>query len=320
MQASAVAHPNVALIKYWGKRDAALNMPATSSLSLTLSGMATTTRVEFSPEFTADQVLVNGQPDVNADNRVSRCLDELRGLAGVAQFAKIESTNNFPTGAGLASSASGYAALVTAGAAALNLELAPAGLENIARLGSGSAPRSLFDGIVLLENQADSIRCETISSANDWPLSVVVAITSRGHKKIASTEGMERSRTTSPYYNQWLASHADDISAGLECVAQRDFTRLAELSEHSCLKMHALAMSSRPSMIYWNPATIACMHRVQELREDGLPVFFTIDAGPQIKAVCLPEAVDQVKAALSACDGVIELRECQLGAGARVTT
>jgi len=265
-------------------------------------------------------VQVNGQPDARAARRVSHCLDRLRAIAGHSEFARVESTNDFPTGAGLASSASGYAALVRAAAAALGIDAQAHDqqLADIAREGSGSAPRSLYDGIVLLENAAEGIRCRSVSAPADWPLSVVVAVTSRSAKSVGSTEGMERSRETSPYYSAWVDSHPADLNAALDCVSRQDFAQLAELSEHSCLKMHALAMSSRPPMVYWNAATVAAMHAVTELRAAGTPVFFTIDAGPQLKAVCEPGSVAAVKAAGGQVPGVLELLECQLGNGARV--
>lgn len=317
MQASAIAHPNVALIKYWGKRDTGSNLPATGSLSLTLAGIETRTRVEFASESGTDQLTVNGQPDSRAAARVSHCLDQLRALAGAGGSATVDSENNFPTGAGLASSASGYAALVAAAAAALGIDGHEQELTNIARQGSGSAPRSLYDGIVLLENQDTGVRCRSVCAPDEWPLSVVVAVTSHAAKAVGSTEGMERSRMTSPYYGAWVNSHAADLQTALNCVEQRDFAQLAELSEHSCLKMHALALSSRPPLMYWNAATVAAMQVVTELRASGTPVFFTVDAGPQVKAVCEPDAVPAVREALQNVPGVIELIECTLGRGAR---
>lgn len=318
MQASAVAHPNVALIKYWGKRDTALNLPATGSLSLTLDGLETRTTVRFAAELKADTVLLNGESEARALRGVTRCLDLLRAAAGVTLSAEVQTRNNFPTGAGLASSASGYAALVTAAAAALELRDGAADLLNIARRGSGSAPRSLLPGIVVLEPGDDAIACRSVAAPADWPLQVVVAITSRATKAVGSTTGMERSRTTSPYYQGWLDSHPADLSAAIECVRERDFERLAELAEHSCLKMHALASSAQPPLLYWNAATLAAMDSVRSLRARGVPVFFTIDAGPQVKAVCQPDAVPAVRTALAACEGVLDVLTCPLGGGARV--
>lgn len=319
MQATAVAHPNVALIKYWGKEDIATNLPAVGSLSLTMGGLATRTMVRFDAELDHDSLTVNGKSDEIALARVSRCLDLLRGHAGVELRAEVISTNDFPTGAGLASSASGYAALVTAAQAALQLELPDAERDLITRIGSGSAPRSLYPGIVLLEKTADptGVRCHSIASADDWPLSIIVAVTSRAAKAVGSTGGMESSRETSPCYQGWVDSHPDDLQTGLRCIEQRDFTALAEISERSCLKMHAVAMSSEPPLVYWSAATVDCMQRVRDLRREGVPVFFTIDAGPQVKAVCLPEAAERVRTELAAVPGVLDVFECTLGAGAR---
>lgn len=316
MHASAIAHPNVALIKYWGKRDSVANLPATGSLSLTLSHLETKTSVSFESGLERDEVSINGQPDDRALKRITACLNALRIDAGVEHFARVESHNNFPTGAGLASSASGYAALLKAAHAALGLNWKLERLANVARMGSGSAPRSLYDGIVLLEQDADSISCRSIAAPEAWPLSVLVAVTSRKPKSVGSTDGMELSRRTSPYYAAWLDSHPADIRSALDYIEQQDFSALAELSEHSCLKMHALAMSSQPALFYWSAATVECMHRIWELRRSGVPVFFTIDAGPQLKAICLPEASIKVQAALTDCSGVLEVIESGLGRGA----
>jgi len=321
MRATAVAHPNVALIKYWGKRDVQSNFPAVGSLSLTLSGLSTRTSVTFEAGRAGDAVLINGQSDKRAELRVTRCLDMLRTLAGVDMGARIESTNDFPTGAGLASSASGYAALVKAAAAALKLEVPQQVLDDIARVGSGSAPRSLHSGIVLLDitsGGGDVMRCQTVCQPDEWPLAVVVAVTSRAAKDVGSTGGMELSKEASPYYQAWVDSHPADLATGLAAVEKRDFSMLADISEQSCLKMHAVAMSSQPPLVYWSGATVDCMQRIWQLRRQGVPVFFTIDAGPQLKAVCLPEAAPQVTAALQELPGVLDVIASGLGQGAWV--
>lgn len=321
MRATAVAHPNVALIKYWGKRDVESNFPAVGSLSLTLSGLSTRTSVSFEAGRSGDEVSINGQPDQRAGARVSRCLDMLRDIAGVGDAAVVESDNDFPTGAGLASSASGYAALVKAAAAALELDIAQQKLDEIARIGSGSAPRSLHSGIVLLDiapSGANTMRCQTVCEPGEWALEVVVAVTSRAAKDVGSTGGMELSKDKSPYYKAWVDSHPADLATGLDAVGRRDFEMLADISEQSCLKMHAVAMSSQPPLVYWTGATVDCMHRIRELRRQGIPVFFTIDAGPQLKAVCLPGAAAQVRTALHELPGVLDVLDSGLGQGAWV--
>lgn len=318
--ATAIAHPNIALIKYWGKRDSAQNLPAVGSLSITLDAMRSRTTVRFEAGRRTDSVLLNGQPDPVASARATTCLDLLRARAGVTHGALVETDNDFPTGAGLASSASGFAALVTAGAAALGLQLSPAEIAAAARLGSGSAPRSLFGGFVVLRNRADGgVDCEPWLAAEAWPLRVIVAVTTLAAKDVNSRDGMTRSRDTSPYYDAWVRSHDGDLNAGMASVRQRDFTALADLAEHSCLKMHAVMMSTRPPLIYWSPATLACLQAVRELRRTGTEVFFTIDAGPQLKAVCTPAAAPAVKSALAAVPGVAMIIESGLGPGAHLT-
>jgi len=317
--ATAIAHPNIALIKYWGKRDDAQNLPAVGSLSITLGAMQSRTTVQFDPALRADRVVLNGREDAVATRRATRCLDRLRARAGLAEHALVESANDFVTGAGLASSASGFAALVTAGEAALGLRLSAAERADIARLGSGSAPRSLHGGFAILRNlDAGGVSCEPCLEATAWPLRVVIAVTSLAAKDVDSRDGMNRSRDTSPYYAEWVHSHAADLDAGEDCVRRRDFTALAELAEHSCLKMHAVMMATRPPLIYWTPATLACLQAVRELRGQGLAVFFTIDAGPQVKAVCTAEAAPQVARVLAAVPGVARIIESGLGPGAHL--
>ena len=311
--ATATAHPNVALIKYWGKRSGPGNLPAVGSLSITLDALRTQTRVCFDPALRSDELVLNGQAVAGEQARLGACLDALRALTGSRSFARVESSNDFPTGAGLASSASGYAALVAAGAVALGLDPQDARLSEIARIGSGSAPRSLFAGFALLRNTPGGTSCEQLLAPEAWPLGVVVAVTTEGGKPISSRSGMEQSRSASPYYQAWLDSHPADLEAARVAVQARDFAGLAELSEHSCLKMHAVMMSSRPPLIYWSPATLACIAAVQDLRRGGVPVFFTIDAGPQVKAVCLPDAMATVAERLAGVPGVLRLITGGLG-------
>lgn len=316
--AVAIAHPNVALVKYWGKRAGPGNLPATGSLSITLGGLSTRTRVCFDPALARDQVTVNGERDARVTDRVAACLDLLRHRAGVTYGALVESHNDFPTGAGLASSASGFAALVTAGAGALGLDIPAAELAGLARSGSGSAARSMYGGFVVLTNQGDTTACETVAAPADWPLCVVVAITTTGPKTVGSTDGMVASDRTSPYFRAWTDSHAADLVVALEALRRRDLARLGEVTEHNCLKMHAVMMTTRPPLLYWSAATLACIHRVRALREGGVPVYFTVDAGPQVKAICPPEAAARVAQELAQVPGVIRTLCSTPGEGAHL--
>lgn len=318
--AAAQAHPNIALIKYWGKRDVPLNLPVVGSLSITLDTLWTRTSVRFGTDLPADRLSLNGREDAKQLRKVSACLDLLRARAGTQARAEVVSHNNFPTGAGLASSASGFAALVTAANAALRLDLPHATLSEFARRGSGSASRSIFGGYVewALGERADGEDsvARPILDANAWPLRVAVAITSTAEKAIGSTEGMNRTAETSPYQRAWIDTQEADLAEARSAIVARDFERLADISEFSCLKMHALAMAAKPGLLYWNAATMAAMHAVRALRATGVPVFFTIDAGPQVKAICLPEAAAQVAAALRDVPGVLNVLETGLGGAA----
>ncbi len=331
---TAQAHANIALIKYWGKRrgnDERLNLPAVGSLSITLDALTTTTSVQFDAELTADQASINAQQlQARELQRITAALDLIRAQArqhGQHQLAdcpaRVISRNDFPTAAGLASSASAFAALVTAASAAAGLKLTSTRLSELARMGSGSAARSIFGGFVMLprgqrDDGSDAV-AEPLQAATHWPLRVVIAITDSSYKKVSSTQGMQQTMHTSPYFAAWVAQQEDDLQQAAAAVAERDFERLAELAEHSCLKMHASALAARPGLLYWQPATIACMHAIRELRAQGHAVFFTNDAGPQIKAVCLPEAEAVVAAALQDIAGVQTLLHSGLGDAARIT-
>lgn len=319
----AQAQPNIALIKYWGKRDTRLNLPATGSLSITLASLWTRTRVAFDESLPRDELRLNGAADPASQARVSACLDLLRQRAGTTTRARVDSRNNFPTATGVASSASGFAALVVAADAALGLGLDRSTLSMLARRGSGSAARSLFGGFVSMaagqrEDGADTI-AEPLLRADEWPLVVVVAVTSNARKSTSSGAGMEISRTTSPFYPTWLKTAPADLAVATEAVRMHDFAALADLSEHNCLKMHAVMQTSQPPLLYWNGATMDCIQRIRGLREqDGLEVFFTVDAGAQVKAVCAPGAAERVAAALTEIPGVQQVLTSGLGEGARL--
>lgn len=322
MDATAVAQPNIALVKYWGKRDTTLNLPATGSLSITLDGLSTRTRVRFDPALSRDELTLDGAAASAAPGKVRAVLDLFRELSTVTEFAAVRSENNFPTGAGLASSASGFAALAVAADAALGLGLPRVKLSEIARRGSGSAARSVFGGFVEMHrgerpDGADAVATPLLAPA-EWPLAVVIAVTSTRQKATSSGAGMELTRRTSPLYDAWIASADAALAEAREAVRRRDFGALADIAEHSSQTMHAVMLSTRPALMYWNGATVECLHAIRELRETGgAATFFTVDAGPQVKAVCLPGDAERVAATLREIPGVIEVRTVGLGEGAR---
>jgi diphosphomevalonate decarboxylase len=318
MRSTAVAHPNIALVKYWGKADVERNLPAVGSISVTLDTLTTTTTVEIDAGSDRDELILDGAPASEARAaRVRGCLSHVRRLRPELPFIRVGSRNSFPTAAGLASSASGFAALVTAVNALLKKPLGGQQLAELARRCSGSAPRSLYGGVVELVLEGATTHVRSILDRQEWPLEVVIAVTSTAAKDIGSTEGMELTRRTSPFYEAWVRNSPDDLAEARRAVDSRDFEALAVVSEASCLAMHAVAMAARPGLVYWNGVTLDCLHRARELRAGGVPVFFTIDAGPQLKAICAPGASDRVASALAEIPGVVEIIRCGLGEGAR---
>lgn len=306
----ARAHPNIALIKYWGKQSKAGNLPASANLSITLDTLATDTVVS---DHGQDELWLNDT--LVQDQKVSQFLAELRSAFDIGPM-KIVTANNFPTGAGLASSASGFAALTCAinehAALGLDADL----MSDWARRGSASAARSLFGGYVALVPPL--WRAQPIAPVSHWALNTVVAITNESRKSISSSEGMERSRLTSDYYRPWIRGSGDDFAAAFDAINNKDFAALAQIAELSCLKMHSVMLTSVPTLSYWNPATLACMDAVRGLRDQGLAVFFTVDAGPQLKAVCQPEDSATVSDTLSAVPGVLRTLTCGLGGPAHI--
>lgn len=311
MGTTARAHPNIALIKYWGKAPGSGNIPATPSLSITLDSLVTETRVDTGPAH--DRVYFDDEPA--EDRKVLDWLEAIRQRYDIPPL-EIRTANNFPTAAGLASSASGFAALVVAVDAQCGLQLDQATLSDLARRASGSAARSIFGGYVAI--RGPRWVAEPVLSPDAWPLKTVIAVTTTARKSVPSSQGMAISAATSPYYADWVESTRVDFNDALAAVKAHDFQALAELAEFSCLKMHGLMLGSRPGLLYWNAATVSCLHAVRSLRQDGVDVFFTVDAGPQVKAVCQPRAVDDVRAALAEVPGVEQIVTTGLGSGARV--
>jgi len=320
--ATAVAGTNIALVKYWGKRDEALNLPATGSLSLTLDRLGTRTRVAFDGG-AADRVTLDGAPaGEKFAARAAAFLDRVRARAGLTARATVETSNSVPTAAGLASSASGFAALALAATRAAGLELAPAELSELARLGSGSAARSIFGGFVEMARGARADGRDAVARPLDegagWDVRLVVAITAAGEKTIGSTAAMRQTAATSPYYEAWVRGVDGDLAAARAAIAARDLNALGAVAERSALRMHASAMAADPPILYWNPATLAAIATVRALRERGTAAFITIDAGPHVKVLCAAADAGGVAAALNGTAGVLRTLVAAPGPGARV--
>ncbi|MFQ6004398.1 MAG: diphosphomevalonate decarboxylase [Woeseia sp.] len=313
----AQAQPNIALVKYWGKQDTDSNLPAVGSLSITLDTLYTRMSVNFLEKPGPDELVLNDEIDDALLPRVSDCIDRIAGKDRPA--ARIRSISNFPVAAGLASSASAFAALALATYESLGWSADTPTMARVAGSVSGSAARSFYGGFVELSPVGDKIDVRTIADPDDWPLKVVVAITESGPKRLSSGEAMIRSARTSPFYSSWVERQPDDLRAARQSIRARDFEQLATVSEHNCLKMHSVMWASRPPIVFWNDATLACMETVRDLQKRSEPVFFTIDAGPQLKAVCLPSAAKTVTEALAGTDGVLDTRVSGVGRGARLS-
>jgi diphosphomevalonate decarboxylase len=287
-QATAVASANIAFVKYWGNLDRRLRLPFNDSLSMNLSEATTTTRVRFDPDLPADTLTIDGAPAPDAAReRVATHLDHLRARARIQTRARVESVNTFPMGTGIASSAAAFAALTVAAAAAAGLELPERDLSALARLGSGSAARSVPGGFVAWRagvTAADSF-AYSIAPPDHWDLRDIVAVVSRSHKAVGSTSGHDAA-VTSPF----LVARLSDLRARLPemrtALLERDLARLGAALEAEALSLHAVAMTGRPPLLYWAPATIALLHQVARWRADGLPVYFTLDAGPNVHLIC----------------------------------
>jgi diphosphomevalonate decarboxylase len=315
--ATAVAHANIALAKYWGKADERENLPAVPSLSLTLTGLSTRTRVEVDASLSDDEVVLDGiKASGRARERVLGVLDELRRLRGAPLFARVVSANDFPTASGLASSASGFAALALAGSSAFALELDAAAVSALARRASASAARSVFGGYVALA--AGARAAERVLAGDDFPLCMVVALTTRGPKSVGSTEGMLRTAATSPYYRAWLEGAPRVYETVRRAVLARDVAALGPAIEQSALMMHASMLAADPALIYFNAASLAAMDTVRSLRARGTPAFYTMDAGPHVKVLTEPANAARVAEALTRTAGVERVVVCSPGPDAKL--
>lgn len=305
-KATACANSNIALVKYWGNTDRTLRLPANASLAMNTAGLTSTTTVAFDPTLESDQIFLDGAP-LTGDGlrRVVDHLDRVRDLAGRTARARVASHNSFASGAGLASSASGFAALTLAATAAAGLRLSERELSALARLASGSACRSVPGGFVEwrpADRHEDSYGV-SIAPPDHWALADVIAIVDTEHKAVSSWSGHELAGT-SPLQAARVASTPARFEACKAALLARDFERLAPLVELEALAMHAVMLSSTPPLIYWAPATLRLIEAVRAWRDAGLPVAFTIDAGPNVHCLCPLEVAGQVEERLWAVPSV----------------
>jgi diphosphomevalonate decarboxylase len=317
---TAIAHPNIAFIKYWGNQNNALRIPANSSLSMNLGGLHTTTSVLFDKDLPSDMLTLNGRPvSGTALTRVTDLLERIRRMARTEDKASITSNNNFPTGSGIASSASAFAALAMAGSAAAGLKLDERELSVLARTGSGSAARSIPEGFV--EWQAGSGHRNSyafsIAPPDYWPLVDLIAVISRDHKSIGSTSGHVLAEF-SPLQEARVANAPKRLAACRRAIMDRDFELFAEIVELDSNMMHAIMQTSSPPLLYWLPPTLAVMHAVSSWRKAGLPACYTIDAGPNVHVLCLSDEAGKIVRLLEDIPGVQSVLKAPPGGAARL--
>jgi len=321
MHSEAIAHPNIALIKYWGNRDEALRIPANGSISITLGGLDNRMSVRFDEGLVSDTLVINEAPaDPEMVERASKHLDLLRALADVTNRAELVSETNFPLGAGIASSAAAFAAMTVAAASALQLELDQEELSRIARRGSGSAARSIQGGFVeLLAGDSDqSSFAQQIAPEDHWPIVDLVVIVDKQVKHTDSSTGHTLA-ASSPLQDSRVADAPRRLLACRNAILERDFPSLTHIVERDSDMMHAIMMTSEPPLHFWTGATLQVMAAVRELRADGVPVCYTIDAGPNVHCLCLPERERDVLQALTSHENASwNVMRAQAGPAAQV--
>ncbi|MBI4991025.1 diphosphomevalonate decarboxylase [Candidatus Gottesmanbacteria bacterium] len=299
MKKTAIAPANIAFIKYWGKKDEVLRLPSNGSISMNLSGLTTTTTVEFSKSYKKDLVTIDGLVKADEEKRVIEHLDRIRNMAGIFQKAKVVSLNSFPASTGLSSSASGFAALTLSAASAAGLNLSERNLSILARLASGSACRSIPSGFVewLEGTDNNSSYAVSLHPPDFWNIVDIVVIVSREKKEVPTSAG-QKYASTSPFFPVRLSRINDKINQIKTFMKEKNFLRFGELVEAEALEMHAIMLTSQLPLIYWQPETLLIMKAVQNWRKDGLLVYFTVNTGQDIHLICEKEFIKRVKTKL----------------------
>jgi diphosphomevalonate decarboxylase len=313
--ATAQAHPNIAFIKYWGNRDNALRLPANGSISMNLSGLYTRTAVSFQPSLPFDELIINDREVTGpALERVSYLLGLVRDMAKLESRAEVVSENNFPSGAGIASSASAFAALSLAASRAAGLNLGERELSRLARRGSGSACRSIPGGFVewRMGQDDDDSYAVSIAATDHWPLVDCIAIVSEAHKKTGSTEGHALA-STSPLQVARLADTPRRLDLCRTAIMERNFEALAAVVELDSDMMHAVMMTSNPALHYWMPASLEVMSAVRAWRAESIPACYTMDAGANVHVICLEKEAPEIARRLRIITGVRDVLTAGVG-------
>jgi len=319
-QATAEACANIAFIKYWGNRPEGGNLPLNPSVSMTLASCVTRTTVELAGDASVDEVALGGRAaEGRARERVVDFLGAVRDMAGRGECLRVQSSNSFPTGCGIASSASGFAALAAAACSVYGLAPGAPELSRVARLGSGSAARSVMDGFAALRagRTHEEAYAEQVAAASHWPeIRDVIVVATGEEKEVSSAEGHGLARTSEMLAGR-LAAVPERFDRVLRAIEGRDLAALGEAAEADALSMHAVMLTSRPALLYWRPATVDVMRCVWELRERGVQAYFTIDAGPNVHILTLEGQVAAVEGEIRERFGFRTISD-RAGPGARI--
>ncbi len=319
--ATAKAHTNIALVKYWGKKDQDLIIPQTDSLSLTLNEFYTTTTVNFDNYLTSDLVAIDQHILSKKEaQKVVHVLDIVRQLSGIKSFARVDSINHVPTAAGLASSASAFAALAGAASTAAGLNLSSRDLSRLARRGSGSATRSIYGGLVEWQKGTDddSSFAQPVLENVGFPIEMLAVLVDTKKKKVSSRSGMQSSVETSPYYDAWRQVVANDMVAIKKAIKAKDIDQIGHIAEENALRMHALTFSADPGFTYFNGETLTIIKAVEDLRNQGVNCYYTMDAGPNVKVIYDRENRSKIVEELSNIVGPERLVVSQPGPGIKI--
>lgn len=319
MKQTAIGPSNIAFTKYWGRKDEVLRLPENGSISMSLSDLLTTTTVEFSKDYQQDQITINGGGlEEGEAARAIKHLDRVRKLAGIDLKAKVVSNNNFPSGTGLSSSASGFAALTLAASKAAGLDLSEKDLSILARQGSGSACRSIPGGFVewLDGDSSDTSYATQIFPADYWAIADVVAVVSEGKKEVSTSMGQQTAQS-SPFMEVRLSKMKEKNERVKQLIKERNFEEFGQLVEQEALELHTIMLTQTPPLIYWTPGTLRIMKLTGHWRKEGIPVYFTINTGQDIHLICEQENIDKVKEKLKGLEEVKDIIVNTPGQGTR---
>ena len=302
----AKADANIALIKYWGKEDEELIIPNNNSLSMTLENLYTETIVNFSDSDKDLFYLDNNLQDEKETAKISKYIDIFRKLASSDKRVEIHSFNHVPTAAGLASSASGFAALSAALNSLFELNYEKENLTKLARLGSGSASRSIYGGFVeWIKGEDHETSFAKKIDDGDFDIAMIILVLNEEKKDISSRKAMKQTVETSPLYHSFVESSKKDIIAIKKAIKDRDIDEIGKIAEHNAMKMHATMLGSNPPIIYFKEKSIQAINKVKELRKMGLSVYYTMDAGPNVKLIVRKTEVDKIIKELKEFDNII---------------